>query len=136
VTTVFTVLGAVPFLFELVGQLLGELLGMVLGPVFRPIGRLAGRLLNRWTVRLLWIGSLASFGFWPYSVNAESVVIQTLGFVAFMGLTPLALMGTFSLRARGRAEQARHAALQPRPEPVWHPDSRVVRRSMEAADAG
>jgi hypothetical protein len=136
VITVFTVLGAVPFLFELVGQLVGELLVMVLGPVLRPIGRLASRLLNRWTVRLLWIGALASFGFWPYSVNAESVVIQTLGFVAFMGLTPLALMGTFSLRGRRRAEQARYAALQPRPEPVWHPDSRVVRRSMESADAG
>lgn len=113
-----------------------ELVGMALAPVLRPIGRALGRMLNPWTVRLLWIGALASYGFWPYTVNAQSVVVQTLGFVAFMGLTPLALMGTFSLRGRRRAEQARLAALQPRPEPVWHPNSRVLRRSIESADAG
>lgn len=92
-----------------------ELVGWALAPVLRPIGRAFGRMLNRWTVRLLWIGALASYGFWPYSLNAESVVVQVLGFVAFMGLTPLALMGTFSLRDRRRAERARFAPLQPRP---------------------
>lgn len=113
-----------------------ELAGWALAPVLRPIGRALGRMLNRWTVRLLWIGALASFGFWPYSRNAESAVVQTVGFVAFMGLTPLALMGTFSLRARRHAERGRLTALQPRPQPVWHPDSRVVRTSMGSADAG
>lgn len=123
-------------LYELIGGIIGEVLGLVLGPVLRPIGRLADRLLNRWTVRLLWIGALASAGVWPSTVNAESVVVQALGFVAFMGLTPLALMGTFSLRGRRRAERVRYAALQPRPEPVWHPNARVLRRAMESADAG
>lgn len=113
-----------------------ELVGMALAPVLRPIGSALGRMLNRWTVRVLWIGALASYGFLPYSLNTESAVVQTLGFVAWMGLSPLALMGTFSLRARWRAEGARLAALQPRPGPVWHPNSRVVRRSMESADAG
>jgi hypothetical protein len=136
VTTFFTVLGAVPLLYELVGQIVGELLVMVLGPVFRPIERLAGRLLSGRSVALLWMGSIASYGFLPWSMDASAPVVRALGFVAFMGLTPLALMGTFSLRGRRRAEQARQAALQPRPEPVWHPNSRVVRRSMEAADAG
>jgi hypothetical protein len=121
-------------LYELIGGIVGEVLGLVLGPVFRRIGRLASRLLNRWTVRLLWIGALASFGFWPYTVNAESVAVQVLGFVAFIGLTPLALMGTLSLRGRRRTEQARYASLQPRPGPVWHPDSRVLRRAVESAD--
>lgn len=127
------------FLSILAGFLLWimfELVGWALAPVLRPVGRAFERMLNRWTVRLLWVGALASYGLWPYAVNAESIVVQALGFVAFMGLTPLALMSTFSLRDRRRAERARYAALQPRPEPVWHPNARVLRRSMESADAG
>ncbi|HEU4885095.1 MAG TPA: hypothetical protein VFT45_22735 [Longimicrobium sp.] len=108
-----------------------ELAGTALAPVFRPIGRAIGRMTNRWTVGLLWMGALASYAFVPYASNAVSPVVGTLGFVAVMGLTPLALMGTFALRGRrraARAELARIAAAQPRPEPVWHPAARVHRR--------
>jgi hypothetical protein len=100
-----------------------------------PVGRAMGRMTNRWTVALLWIGAVAALGLMPYTSNAASPSVRTLGLVAIMGLTPLALMGAFTLRDRRRAERkelARIAAAQPRPEPVWHPAARVYRRSLDA----
>lgn len=103
-TTFFALLAAAALwvLYELVGQLVGELLCMVLAPVFRPIGRLASRLLSARTVVLLWMGSIASYAFLPWSMDSPSALAQALGFAAFMGLTPLALMATFALRDRRR----------------------------------
>lgn len=105
--------------------------GEALAPVFRPVGRAIGRMTNRGTVGLLWMGALASYAFIPCTANTASPAVGTLGLVVVMGLTPLALMGTFELRGRRRAEraeQARIAAAQPRPELVWHPAARVSRR--------
>src|SRR5829696_3315392 len=90
-----------------------ELACMALAPVLRPVGRAIARWTNRWTVGLLWMGALASYAFLPSAVNGASAAIRTLEFVAFMGLTPLALMGTFALRDRRRAQRARIAAAQP-----------------------
>ncbi|WP_420126879.1 hypothetical protein [Longimicrobium sp.] len=87
-------------LYEIAGQLAGGVLGVVLAPVFGPIGRLAGLLLCGWTVALLWMGAIASYGFLAWSMDSPSLLARALGFAAFMGLTPLALMGTFELRHR------------------------------------
>lgn len=108
-TTFFALLGTAGLwvLYEIAGQLIGELLWMVLGPVLRPVVRLAGRLLSGRTVALLWIASIASYGIFPYAQDAGPLAVQTLGFVAFMGLTPLALMATFALRHRRRGRALR-----------------------------
>lgn len=108
-----------------------ELAGVALAPALRPVGRAIGRMTNRWTVGLLWMGALASYAFVPYAADAASPAVRALGLMAVMGLTPLALMGTFELRDRRRAARAalaRIAAAQPRPKPVWHPAARVHRR--------
>jgi hypothetical protein len=88
-------------LYEIVGLVVGDLLRMVFGPVLRPIGHLAGRMLNAWTVRLLWLGALASLVLWPYTLHAPGEAVHLLGSIAFMALTPLALMATFAWRDRG-----------------------------------
>ena len=83
-----------------------ELMWMALTPIHRPITRAISRSVNRWTVAALWIGALASYPFLPYSMDAASRAVQVLGFAAFMGLTPLALMGTFGLRHRRAMRRA------------------------------
>lgn len=109
VTALLSLLGAAALwlLFEIVGAIVGDLLEMVLRPVLRPIEHLAGRLLNAGTVRLLWLGALASLAVWPYTLNAPRDAVRLLGFIAFMALTPLALMATFAWRDR-RAGPSRH----------------------------
>jgi hypothetical protein len=101
-TTILSLLAAAALwlVYEFVGTILGEILWMVLGPVLRPIGRLASRLLSGRTVTILWMGALASYAFLPWSADSPSRTVRILALVAFMALTPLALMGTFSLRGR------------------------------------
>lgn len=109
VTTFFALLGAAGLwvLYELIGQLVGDVLRMVLGPVFRPIGRVAARLLSGRTVVLLWMGSIASYGLLPWSMDAPSPLMRALGLAAFVGVTPLALVATLALRHRRRARALR-----------------------------
>jgi hypothetical protein len=87
-----------------------ELAGMALAPLLHPVGRAMDRWTNRWTVGLLWMGGIASLALMPWTSNAASPAVRALGLVAIMGLTPLALMGTLTLRDRRRTRTARLVA--------------------------
>jgi hypothetical protein len=114
---VYEILGAIAF------GCLGEVLGVVLWPVWRvvsfvlrPVGRVAspvlrpishlaeGRLGGR-GVALLWVGALASYCFLPYSSSdAASPAARAVGLVAFLLLTPVALVRTIEWRHRRRPD--------------------------------
>lgn len=87
---------------EIAGQMLGGLMGRALSPILRPVERAARRMLNRWTAALLWIAALASYALLPATLGSSSSAIRTAGFLAFLGMTPLALMATLAVRERRR----------------------------------
>ncbi|HYR10773.1 MAG TPA: hypothetical protein VEQ60_23545 [Longimicrobium sp.] len=128
-TAFFCLLGAgvLWVLYEIVGTiavgLLGEVLGVVLwpvwrvlsfvlrpvgrvlGPVLRPIRHLAEGPLGGRGVALLWLGALASYCFFPYSISdAASPAARAVGLVAFPLLTLIALVRTMDLRHRRRPD--------------------------------
>jgi hypothetical protein len=130
-TTFFCLLGAgvLWVLYEIVGTIAFGLLREVLGPVLRPVWRVirfvlrpVGRVLSPVLepinhlaegplggrgVALLWVGALASYCFLPYSSSdAASPAARAVGLVAFLLLTPVALVRTMDLRHRRRPDGA------------------------------